>query len=361
MILVTGGAGFIGSNFVRSYLRKKKGGIVNLDKLTYAGSLENLKGIAEGKDYQFVQGDLLDRPLLRRLFAMHKPQAVVHFAAESHVDRSISGPDAFIQTNVVGTFSLLEETRLYWAALSEEGKKDFRFLHVSTDEVYGTLGFKDAPFTENHPYRPNSPYSASKAGADHLVRAYHHTYGLPTVISNCTNNYGPRQHPEKLIPITILNALAGKKLPLYGDGRNERNWLYVEDHCSGLELQLEKGTPGEVYLIGDVASRSNREVVESICRILDKLSPREDGVSYVSQITLVRDRPGHDLRYDVDAAKIRRELGWTPSLSFEEGLTRTVQWYLNNPEWVGKLTSGVYQEWITKQYGEEKVCVKASS
>lgn len=353
MILVTGGAGFIGSNFVRSFLQKKKGKIINLDKLTYAGSLENLKGIQEGEEYRFVQGDLLDRALLRRLFAANRPQAVVHFAAESHVDRSISGPDTFIQTNVVGTFSLLEETRHYWEVLPETEKKAFRFLHVSTDEVYGTLGFEDAPFTEDHPYRPNSPYSASKAGADHLVRAYHHTYGLPTVISNCTNNYGPRQHPEKLIPITILNALAGKKLPLYGDGRNERNWLYVEDHCRGLELQLEKGTPGEVYLIGDIASRSNREVVEAICHILDKLSPRKDGLSYTSQISLVRDRPGHDLRYDVDASKIRRELGWAPSLAFEEGLASTVSWYLNNPEWVGKLTGGAYQEWITKQYGEK--------
>jgi dTDP-glucose 4,6-dehydratase len=321
MILVTGGAGFIGSNFVLSTLKERDEPIVNLDKLTYAGSLRNLERLRDDPRHVFVQGDICDRELVRELLKKYRPRAIVHFAAESHVDRSISGPGQFIQTNVTGTFSLLEETRLF--------SGEIRFLHVSTDEVYGSLGTEDPAFTEATPYAPNSPYAASKAAADHLVRAYHHTYGLPTVTTNCSNNYGPRQFPEKLIPLTIANALAGKPLPVYGDGRNVRDWLYVEDHCEAVRLVLERGQAGETYNIGGDCERQNIDVVRMICGLLDEASPRK-GRKYTELISFVKDRPGHDWRYAMDASKIRRELGWRPRETFESGLAKTVRWYMEN-------------------------------
>ena len=321
MILVTGGAGFIGSNFVLSTLKQQDEPIVNLDKLTYAGSLRNLEGLRDDPRHVFVQGDICDRELVRELLKQHRPRAIVHFAAESHVDRSISGPAQFIQTNVTGTFCLLEETRLF--------PGEIRFLHVSTDEVYGSLGTEDPAFTEATPYAPNSPYAASKASSDHLVRAYHHTYGLPTLTTNCSNNYGPRQFREKLIPLTIANALAGKPLPVYGDGRNVRDWLYVEDHCEAVRLVLERGRPGETYNIGGGCEKQNIDVVRTICALLDEASPRKEA-KYAELINFVRDRPGHDWRYAMDASKIQRELAWRPRETFESGLAKTVRWYMEN-------------------------------
>ena len=327
MLLVTGGAGFIGSNFVLSTLAASGEPIVNLDKLTYAGSLKNIEEIDGDRRHEFVRGDICDRALVRGLLAGRRPRAVVHFAAESHVDRSIAGPSEFIQTNVVGTFSLLEEARAYWGALTGETKARFRFLQVSTDEVYGSLS-PDAPaFTEAHPYAPNSPYAASKAAADHLARAYHHTYGLPVVTTNCSNNYGPRQYPEKLIPLMITNALAGKPLPVYGDGQNVRDWLYVLDHCEAVRLALEKGRPGETYNIGGGSEQKNLELVRKLCTALDEARPRKAG-RYAELIAMVEDRPGHDRRYAIDSAKIARELGWRPKESFESGLRKTIDWYL---------------------------------
>ena len=322
MLLVTGGAGFIGSNFVLTTLAQTGEAIVNLDKLTYAGSLANLDSVKTNSRHVFVRGDIGDRALVRSLLQQHKPRAIVHFAAESHVDRSIAGPGDFIQTNVVGTFALLEESRHHF-----EKNRDFRFLHVSTDEVYGSLKLEEAPFTETRPFAPNSPYAASKAAADHLVRAYFHTYGLPTLTTNCSNNYGPRQFPEKLIPLVIRNALAGERLPVYGDGRNRRDWLYVEDHCEALRLVLEKGVIGETYNIGGESERGNLEVVRAICAALDRARPRKGG-GYADLIEFVTDRPGHDLRYAMDIARIRRELGWQPKERFDSGLEKTVQWYL---------------------------------
>ncbi|HUQ26128.1 MAG TPA: dTDP-glucose 4,6-dehydratase [Burkholderiales bacterium] len=322
MLLVTGGAGFIGSNFVLSTLALTGEAIVNLDKLTYAGSVANLDSVKTNSRHVFVRGDICDRELVRSLLRQHKPRAIVHFAAESHVDRSIAGPADFIQTNVVGTFALLEEARSH-----AEKNRDFRFLHVSTDEVYGSLALDEAPFSETHPYAPNSPYAASKAAADHLVRAYCHTYGLPTLTTNCSNNYGPRQFPEKLIPLVIRNALAGERLPVYGDGRNRRDWLYVDDHCDALRLVLEKGVAGETYNIGGESERGNLDVVRTICAALDRARPRKSG-GYADLIEFVADRPGHDLRYAMDISKIRTELGWSPKVPFEQGLEKTVRWYL---------------------------------
>jgi dTDP-glucose 4,6-dehydratase len=322
MLLVTGGAGFIGSNFVLSTLAQTGEAIVNLDKLTYAGNLANLDPVKTNAKHVFVRGDIGNRELVRSLLQQHKPRAIVHFAAESHVDRSIAGPADFIQTNVIGTFALLEESRGY-----VEKNRDFRFLHVSTDEVYGTLSFDEAPFSEARPFAPNSPYAASKAAADHLVRAYHHTYKLPTLTTNCSNNYGPRQFPEKLIPLVIRNALAGKRLPVYGDGRNRRDWLYVDDHCAALRLVLDQGAVGETYNIGGESERGNLDVVQALCAALDRARPRKGG-RYAELIDFVADRPGHDLRYAMDIAKIRRELGWQPKERFESGLEKTVQWYL---------------------------------
>jgi dTDP-glucose 4,6-dehydratase len=321
MILVTGGAGFIGSNFVLSTLKEHDEPIVNLDKLTYAGSLRNLERLRDDPRHVFVQGDICDRELVRELLNKYRPRAIVHFAAESHVDRSISGPAQFIETNVTGTFSLLEEARLY--------SGEIRFLHVSTDEVYGSLGTEDRAFTEATPYAPNSPYAASKAASDHLVRAYHHTYGLPTLTTNCSNNYGPRQYPEKLIPLTIANALAGRPLPVYGDGRNVRDWLYVEDHCEAVRLVLERGRAGETYNVGGGCEKQNIDVVRTICAFLDEATPRK-GAQYAELISFVKDRPGHDWRYAMDASKIRRELGWRPRETFESGLAKTVRWYMEN-------------------------------
>jgi dTDP-glucose 4,6-dehydratase len=322
MLLVTGGAGFIGSNFVLSTLARSGEAIVTLDKLTYAGSVANLDPVKADSRHVFVRGDVCDRALVRSVLEQHRPRAIVHFAAESHVDRSIAGPAEFIQTNVVGTFALLEESRSYF-----EKHRDFRFLHVSTDEVYGTLALGEPPFTEARPFAPNSPYAASKAAADHLVRAYFHTYGLPTVTTNCSNNYGPRQFPEKLIPLFIRNALAGERLPVYGDGRNRRDWLYVDDHCDALRLVLEKGRIGETYNIGGECERGNLEVVQALCAALDRARPRKSG-RYADLIDFVADRPGHDLRYAMDIGKIRRELGWSPAQPFETGLEKTVRWYL---------------------------------
>lgn len=327
MLLVTGGAGFIGSNFVLSTLAATGEAIVNLDKLTYAGRLENLSPASGDARHVFVQGDICDRALLRRLLAQHRPRAIVHFAAESHVDRSIEGPGEFIQTNVVGTFSLLEEARAHWGALAGAEKGRFRFLHVSTDEVYGSLGPADPAFRETNPYEPNSPYAASKAASDHLVRSYHHTYGLPVVTTNCSNNYGPRQYPEKLIPLMITNALAGKPLPVYGDGQNVRDWLYVLDHCDAIRVVLERGRAGETYNIGGANEKANMDVVGAICALLDEARPRPEG-RYADLITMVKDRPGHDRRYAIDAGKIERELGWRPRESFETGMRKTVDWYL---------------------------------
>ena len=350
MILITGGAGFIGSNFVLDWLAQSDEPVLNLDKLTYAGNLENLAALAGNPRHVFVQGDLGDRNLVDRLLAEHRPRAVLNFAAESHVDRSIHGPEDFIQTNIVGTFRLLEAVRTYWAALPAAEKDAFRFLHVSTDEVYGTLSQDDAPFAEDNRYEPNSPYSASKAASDHLVRAWHHTYGLPVLTTNCSNNYGPYHFPEKLIPLMIVNALAGKPLPVYGDGLQVRDWLYVKDHCSAIRRVLEAGRLGETYNVGGWNEKPNIEIVHTVCALLDELRPRADGQSYKTQITHVQDRPGHDRRYAIDARKIERELGWRPAETFDTGIRKTVQWYLANPEWVAHVQSGSYREWVQKQY-----------
>ena len=348
-ILVTGGAGFIGSNFILQRMRDPSLSLINLDKLTYAGNLRNLESVAEDRRYLFVQGDIADRKLVGQLLAEHRPGAIVHFAAESHVDRSIRGPEDFIRTNVNGTFALLEEARAYWGGLSEQDRSRFRFLHVSTDEVFGSLGPKDPPFSETTPYAPNSPYAASKAASDHVVRAYHHTYGLPTLTTNCSNNYGQFQFPEKLMPLMILNARDGKPLPVYGDGRNVRDWLYVEDHCEAIASVLRSGRPGETYNIGGWNEKPNIEIVQTICDLVDELSPRK-GSSRRELITYVKDRPGHDRRYAMDASKIERELGWRPKETLETGLRKTVRWYLENSDWVADVTSGSYRQWIATHY-----------
>jgi len=359
MILVTGGAGFIGSNFVLDWLAQCDEPVVNLDKLTYAGNLENLASLQGDARHTFVQGDLGDRTLVDALLAQHQPRAVLHFAAESHVDRSIHGPEDFIQTNIVGTFRLLEAVRAYWSGLPEAEKAAFRFLHVSTDEVYGTLSASDDPFAETNAYEPNSPYSASKAASDHLVRAWHHTYGLPVLTTNCSNNYGPYHFPEKLIPLMIVNALAGKPLPVYGDGMQIRDWLYVKDHCSAIRRVLQVGQLGETYNVGGWNEKPNIEIVHTVCALLDELRPKADGSSYTTQITHVTDRPGHDRRYAIDARKIERELGWKPAETFETGIRKTVQWYLQNPEWVAHVQSGSYRDWVSKQYGAPAAVVAA--
>ena len=349
LILVTGGAGFIGSNFILHRMERDASSIVNLDKLTYAGNPRNLESVTANPHYEFVHGDIGDRNLVRRLLEQHQPCAIVHFAAESHVDRSIRGPDDFIRTNVDGTFALLEEARAYWTTLPEEQRSRFRFLHVSTDEVYGSLAPEDPPFCETTPYAPNSPYSASKAASDHLVRAYHHTYGLPTLTTNCSNNYGPFQFPEKLIPLMILNALDGKALPVYGDGQNVRDWLYVEDHCEAIATVLARGQTGATYNIGGWNEKRNLEIVQTICDIVDEISPRH-AASRRDLITFVKDRPGHDRRYAMDARKIERELGWRPRETFESGIRKTVRWYLENEAWVRDVTSGSYRQWIATHY-----------
>ena len=347
MILVTGGAGFIGANFILDWLEAGDEPVLNLDKLTYAGNLGNLVALEGDARHVFVRGDIGDRAQVEALLAQHRPRAILNFAAESHVDRSIHGPAAFIETNVVGTFTLLEAVRAWWAALPAKEKSEFRFLHVSTDEVYGSLGPRDPAFSETTPYAPNSPYSASKAASDHIVRAYSHTYGLPVVTTNCSNNYGPRQFPEKLIPLMIVNALAGKPLPVYGDGANVRDWLYVGDHCAALRRVLAHGRVGETYNVGGGTEVRNIDVVQTVCRILAEARPGRD---YAAQIAFVQDRPGHDRRYAVDAAKIRRELGFTPAESFESGIRRTVRWYLDNASWLASVTSGDYKKWISLNY-----------
>jgi len=351
MILVTGGAGFIGANFVLDWLALHDEAIVNLDKLTYAGNLNTLAALKDDKRHIFVQGDIADTGLVKRLLHQHQPRAVINFAAESHVDRSIVGPEAFIQTNIVGTFGLLEAVRDYWTAATESSQTSFRFLHVSTDEVYGSLARGEAAFTEERRYEPNSPYSASKAASDHLVRAYHHTYGLPVLTTNCSNNYGPFHFPEKLIPLMIVNALAGKALPVYGDGQQIRDWLYVKDHCSAIRRVLEAGDLGEVYNVGGWNEKPNIEIVHTICGLLDELRPKAEAGSYSEQITFVKDRPGHDRRYAIDASKIEKALGWRPAETFETGIRKTVQWYLDNAVWVGQVQSGAYREWTSQQYG----------
>jgi dTDP-glucose 4,6-dehydratase len=348
-ILVTGGAGFIGSNFILQQFHAESASILNLDKLTYAGNLHNLESIAVNRCYEFIHGDIADRGLVQKLLEKHQPGAIVHFAAESHVDRSIRGPEDFIRTNVDGTFALLEETRAYWSALPEGERKGFRFLHVSTDEVYGSLGPDDPPFSENSQYAPNSPYAASKAASDHLVRAYHHTYGLPTLTTNCSNNYGRFQFPEKLIPLMILNARDSKPLPVYGDGKNVRDWLYVEDHCEAIATVLRGGQPGGTYNIGGWNEKPNIEIVQTICDLVDEIAPRA-GESCRSLITFVKDRPGHDRRYAMDARKIERELGWKPKATFESGIRKTVRWYLENEQWVRDVTSGSYRQWMATHY-----------
>ena len=350
MILVTGAAGFIGSNFVLDWLAQSDEPVVNLDALTYAGNLENLASLQGDTRHVFVKGSICDFALVSDLLTKHQPCAVINFAAESHVDRSIHGPEDFIQTNIVGTFHLLEAVRAYWIGLEGETKTNFRFLHVSTDEVYGSLAKDDPAFSETNRYEPNSPYSASKAAGDHLVRAYHHTYGLPVLTTNCSNNYGPYHFPEKLIPLVIHNALAGKPLPIYGDGQQIRDWLYVKDHCSAIRRVLEAGKLGEVYNIGGWNEKANHDVVRALCAMLDELSPRVDGKLYKEQITYVKDRPGHDRRYAIDASKIECELGWKPTETFEAGIRKTVQWYLDNQSWVANVTSGAYQNWVGKQY-----------
>jgi dTDP-glucose 4,6-dehydratase len=385
MILVTGGAGFIGSNFICRWCKHSDEPVVNLDALTYAGNLENLRSIEDSKQYTFVHGDITDAALLEALFKQYQPRAVIHFAAESHVDRSIHGPEAFVHTNVFGTFRLLEASRQYWQKLDSSPKQDFRFLHVSTDEVYGTLAPEDPPFSETTPYAPNSPYSASKASSDHLVRSYFHTYGLPVLTSNCSNNYGPFQFPEKLIPLVIANALAGKPLPIYGDGLQVRDWLYVEDHCRAITQVLENGRPGETYNIGGWNEIANIDIVKTICTLLDELAPRTQhsepntqhsapntqhsapntqysalntqysvlNTQYSELITYVKDRPGHDRRYAIDARKIERELGWKPQETFDSGIRKTVQWYLDNPAWVARVQDGTYREWIEQNYEDK--------
>ena len=355
MILVTGGAGFIGSNFVLDWLAQSDEAVVNLDKLTYAGNRENLASLQTDSRHVFARGDIGDAALVERLLAEHKPRAIVNFAAESHVDRSIHGPEDFIQTNIMGTFRLLEAVRAFWGGLSGEDKKAFRFLHVSTDEVYGSLAKDDPAFTESNKYEPNSPYSASKAASDHLVRAYHHTYGLPVLTTNCSNNYGPFHFPEKLIPLMIVNALAGKPLPVYGDGMQVRDWLYVRDHCSAIRRVLEAGRTGEVYNVGGWNEKPNIDIVNTICALLDELRPQAGGKSYRDQITYVTDRPGHDRRYAIDATKIERELGWKPAETFDTGIRKTVQWYLGNQPWVTHVQSGTYREWVQTNYEERAV------
>ncbi len=350
MILVTGGAGFIGSNFVLDWFAQSEESVINLDKLTYAGNLENLTTLKNDPRHIFVQGDIGDAELVGKILAEHRPRAVVNFAAESHVDRSIHGPGEFIQTNIVGTFNLLEAVRAYWSGLAIAEKSGFRFLHVSTDEVYGSLAKDEPAFSETKRYEPNSPYSASKAASDHLVRAYHHTYGLPVVTTNCSNNYGPYHFPEKLIPLMIVNALAGKSLPVYGDGQQIRDWLYVKDHCSAIRRVLAKGKLGEVYNIGGWNEKANLDIVHTVCALLDELSPRSDKKSYREQITFVTDRPGHDRRYAIDARKIERELGWKPAETFETGIRKTVRWYLDNQGWVSNVQSGDYRKWVEKNY-----------
>lgn len=349
MILVTGGAGFIGANFVLNWLATNSEAVINLDKLTYAGNLNNLSSLKDDARHLFVHADINDKATIDRLLQEHQPRAIIHFAAESHVDRSIHGPAAFIETNVNGTFSLLESVRSYWQALPDAEKAAFRFLHVSTDEVYGSLEANDPPFTETTAYAPNSPYSASKAASDHLVRAYHHTYGLPTLTTNCSNNYGPLHFPEKLIPLVITNARAGKDLPIYGDGSQIRDWLYVSDHCAAIRRVLEAGRPGETYNIGGWNEKTNLNVVHTICDLLDELQPKANG-SYRDQIRNVKDRPGHDKRYAIDARKIERELGWKPAESFETGLRKTVSWYLANDAWTEQVLSGEYKNWVNLQY-----------
>jgi len=349
-ILVTGGAGFIGGNFVLDWLAQSGETVVNLDKLTYAGNLDSLRSLEGDARHIFVHADIGDRERVAALLAEHQPRAIVNFAAESHVDRSIHGPGEFIQTNIVGTFNLLEAARAYWGGLEGDSKAAFRFLHVSTDEVYGSLEPQAPAFTEQHRYEPNSPYSASKAASDHLVRAYHHTYGLPVLTTNCSNNYGPYHFPEKLIPLVIHNALSGKALPIYGDGQQIRDWLYVKDHCSAIRRVLEAGTLGETYNVGGWNEKANLDVVHTLCAILDELQPRADGASYKTQITFVKDRPGHDKRYAIDASKLERELGWKPAETFETGIRKTVQWYLANGDWVQNVTSGNYRNWVEKQY-----------
>jgi dTDP-glucose 4,6-dehydratase len=352
MILVTGGAGFIGGNFVLDWLANPKAeGIVNLDKLTYAGNLSTLESVQNDPRHVFVKGDIGDHELVLSLLKKHSIRAVINFAAESHVDRSIHGPGDFIQTNVVGTFHLLEAVRAHWSELPDAEKQAFRFLHVSTDEVYGSLSLTDPAFSENKAYQPNSPYSASKAASDHLVRAWRHTYGLPVITTNCSNNYGPFHFPEKLIPLVILNALAGKPLPIYGDGQQIRDWLYVKDHCSAIRRVLEAGQLGETYNVGGWNEKPNLEVVQTICSILDELRPLPAGSVYASQITFVKDRPGHDRRYAIDASKLERELGWKPAETFETGIRKTVEWYLDHQEWTDGVLSGAYREWVEKQYG----------
>jgi dTDP-glucose 4,6-dehydratase len=349
-LLVTGGAGFIGSNFVLDWIEQVGEPVVNLDALTYAGNLQNLASLEGDVRHTFVHGDICDRALVDRLLAEHRPRAVVHFAAESHVDRSIHGPGAFMRTNVDGTFTLLEAVRGFWSALPEAAKTAFRFHHVSTDEVYGSLSADAPAFTETHPYEPNSPYSASKAASDHLVRAWHHTYGLPVLTTNCSNNYGPYHFPEKLIPLMIVNALAGKPLPVYGDGQQIRDWLYVTDHCSGIRAVLAGGTLGETYNIGGWNEKANIDIVKTVCALLDELRPDPAG-PYARLITYVKDRPGHDRRYAIDARKIERDLGWRPAETFETGIRKTVQWYLANEDWASRVLSGAYREWVSRQYG----------
>ncbi len=349
-ILVTGSAGFIGANFVLDWLAQNSEAVISLDKLTYAGNVENLKSLAGDTRHTFVKGDIGDSELIAELLEVHQPRAVINFAAESHVDRSILGPEDFIQTNIVGTFRMLEAVRAYHGRLSAEAAAAFRFLHVSTDEVYGSLSPAEAAFTEQHQYEPNSPYSASKAASDHLVRAYHHTYGLPVLTTNCSNNYGPYHFPEKLIPLVIHNALAGKPLPIYGDGKQVRDWLYVKDHCSAIRRVLEGGALGETYNVGGWNEKANIDVVHTLCDILDQEQPRGDGHSYRQQITFVKDRPGHDKRYAIDASKLERELGWKPAETFETGIRKTVRWYLDNQDWVNNITSGGYRDWVSKQY-----------
>ncbi len=352
MILVTGGAGFIGSNFVLNWLSEIKEPIVNVDKLTYAGNLSNL-ALVEKVNHYFIRGDICDKELLLAILKKYQPRAIIHFAAESHVDRSIHGPSEFIKTNIEGTFNLLEISRNYWTNLTGEGKKNFRFLHVSTDEVFGSLSYSDSPFTEKSPYLPNSPYSASKASSDHLVRAWFHTYGLPILIGNCSNNYGPFQFPEKLIPLMILNALSGKKLPIYGDGKQIRDWLYVIDHCNALQKILFEGIPGETYNIGGQNEKTNLSVVIKICDLLDKLSPGKN--SYKDQIIFIKDRPGHDIRYAINSKKIVDKLNWVPKENFDTGIEKTVNWYLQNKQWINKIISGDYLKWMDKNYESDSI------
>jgi dTDP-glucose 4,6-dehydratase len=354
MILVTGGAGFIGSNFVLDWLRQSQEGVVNVDKLTYAGNLQNLASLEDEPRHVFSRIDICDRAAIDGLLATHRPRAIVHFAAESHVDRSILGPEEFVRTNIIGTFTLLEAARAYWNALDIDAKSKFRFLHVSTDEVYGSLLAEDAPFSETHPYQPNSPYSASKAGSDHLVRAYFHTYGLPVVTTNCSNNYGPFQFPEKLIPLMIANALAGKPLPVYGDGLNVRDWLYVTDHCSAIRRVLEDGRVGETYNVGGNSEMPNIDIVRRVCALVDELRPDPAGPRE-RLVTYVKDRPGHDRRYAIDASKIAAELGWQPAETFESGIRKTVAWYLDNQEWVAAVQSGAYRDWMERNYSNRAV------